>query len=126
MRIDSTTTASTARPVNDKLDLEKHYGNPESLKKTLQDPKASLPDTMQALGHLYLLDAKKAADGDASEEEKNRLRLNEAVRSGQSSESDRAQLASLLGMSAERMEEVHKQFGVSAEPTEKDHNELIG
>lgn len=86
--------------------------NPESLKKTLQDPNTSMPDTMQTLAKLFQLDGKKVAAGDASEEEMNRYKLNEGLRQGNLSDSERDQFASLLGMSPERMAEVQKQFGI--------------
>ncbi|MEC4719562.1 hypothetical protein RY831_10400 [Noviherbaspirillum sp. CPCC 100848] len=85
--------------------------NPESLKKTLQDPNASMPDTMAALAKLYQMDGMKVANGTASDEEKDRHKLNDALRSGRLSDSERDQFASQLGMSADRMVEVQKQFG---------------
>jgi hypothetical protein len=84
--------------------------NLESLKKTLQNPNTSTPEAMTALAKLYQLDGMKVADGTASYDEKNRYTLIEKLRSGNSTETDREQLASNLGMTNERLEEVHKRF----------------
>ena len=84
--------------------------NAESLKKTLQDPNTSMPDTMNALGKLYQMYGGKVADGSASEDEKTQFNLIDALRSGNIPDSDRDQLATHLGMSTERLAEVQKQF----------------
>lgn len=83
---------------------------PESLKKHLQDLNISLPDAMQVLAKLFTLDSKKVADGNASEEELNRFRLTQSLRDGSLSDSDREQLASLLGMPERYLEKVQQQF----------------
>lgn len=111
MRVNDTLSANSTAAMSTVVRPNKD-DNPESLKKTFQDPNASMPDTMQALAKLYQLDGKKVADGSASDEEVNRHRLNEGLREGRLSDSERDQFASQLGMSAERMAEVQKQFGI--------------
>lgn len=82
----------------------------ESLKKTLQDPNTSLPDTMEALGKMYQMTSMNIKQGSASDDEKSLYGQIEALRSGNMPDADRDQLASQLGMSPDRMAEVAKQF----------------
>jgi len=82
----------------------------ESLKKTLQDPNTSMPDTIDALARMYQMTSKKVKDGSASDDEKFLYDQLGALRSGNMPDADRDQLASKLGMSTDRMAEVAKQF----------------
>lgn len=90
----------------------------ENLKKTLQDPNTSTPDAMTALHKLFMLDSKKMAAGNASEEEANEYRLIEQLRSGKISEADSEALGSQLGISQERLAELNKQFQPNANHSE--------
>ncbi|WP_151636029.1 hypothetical protein [Noviherbaspirillum aerium] len=84
--------------------------NRENLKKTLQDPNTSTQETQNALGKLYQQNGMKIEKGNASEDEKNEYQLIDNLRSGNLSGSDREQFNSQLGINAERLAEVEKQF----------------
>ncbi|WP_151636172.1 hypothetical protein [Noviherbaspirillum aerium] len=90
----------------------------ESLKKTLQDPNISSKDASTAMSNLSNLYHIKDQQGKATDDEKQQMKLMGDAFMGELNSSDAEKLASMLGMSKEKISEINEK---SAKP---DHNSI--
>lgn len=88
---------------------------PETLKATLQNANASPTEVATAISKLPNLLHQKDQDGTATAEEKGQLILITDVLSGRASSADTDKLASMLGMSPEKVSGINKIFEGSDE-----------
>lgn len=84
--------------------------DPEALKRTIKDGNTSPDQFSYAIGRLQELYGVKTHKGTATDDEKKQFEMLNSLLTGSISDQDTQQLASILGVSQEKLTEVKKRF----------------